>query len=199
MSKIRKPVQKRSVQTMAIISKAGFDLFCEKGYYNTNTTEIAKRAGVSTGAVYSYFRDKREIYIAAFDQYLNSLSELLLEKLNDLQQPFDLSIFIDKWISFYLDLYSTASYALMQLRTMMLKDEEINSHFCNLENDYFSKIVEILEKNSIASENQLEKVYVSCILVDALNREKSAFPHNNLNFDVLKNQMCEAIKHLLSI
>lgn len=73
MSKIRKPIQKRSVQTMAVISKAGFDLFCEKGYYNTNTTEIAKRADVSTGAIYSYFRDKREIYIAAFDQYLNSL------------------------------------------------------------------------------------------------------------------------------
>lgn len=81
----------------------------------------------------------------------------------------------------------------------MLEGEEINSHFCNLENDYFSKIVEILEKNSIASENILEKVYVSCILVDALNREKSVFPHNNLDFDVLKNQMTETIEHLLSI
>lgn len=87
----------------------------------------------------------------------------------------------------------------MQLRTMMLEDEEINSHFCNFENEYFSKIVKILNQNSIASENILEKVYVSCILVDALNREKSAFPHNNLNFDVLKKQIVEAIKHLLSI
>ena len=49
MTKTRVPTQKRSIEKRQKIVKAGFDLFCEKGYYKTNTAEIAKYAGVSTG------------------------------------------------------------------------------------------------------------------------------------------------------
>ena len=45
-NEIREPVQKRSIEKKEKIIKAGFDLICEKGYYNTNTAEIAKKAGV---------------------------------------------------------------------------------------------------------------------------------------------------------
>ena len=51
-NEIREPVQKRSIEKKEKIIKAGFDLICEKGYYNTNTAEIAKKAGVCTGIVY---------------------------------------------------------------------------------------------------------------------------------------------------
>ena len=39
-NEIREPVQKRSIEKKEKIIKAGFDLICEKGYYNTNTAEI---------------------------------------------------------------------------------------------------------------------------------------------------------------
>ena len=42
-NEIREPVQKRSIEKKEKIIKAGFDLICEKGYYNTNTAEIAKK------------------------------------------------------------------------------------------------------------------------------------------------------------
>ena len=61
MTKTRVPTQKRSIEKRQKIVKAGFDLFCEKGYYKTNTIEIARHAKVSTGTVYSYFKDKKEI------------------------------------------------------------------------------------------------------------------------------------------
>ena len=46
---IREPIQKRSIQKKESIISKGFELICQKGYYNTNTAEIAKAAGVSTG------------------------------------------------------------------------------------------------------------------------------------------------------
>ena len=58
---IRKPVQKRSIETKKKIVDAAYALFSEVGYFNTNTAEIAKRAGVSTGIVYGYFKEKRDI------------------------------------------------------------------------------------------------------------------------------------------
>lgn len=91
MTDTRVPVQKRSKEKKQKVLNAGFELFCEKGYYKTNTIEIAKRAGISTGAVYSYFKDKRQIYIAAFENYLTNISEHLFERL-DVEQSFQLPI-----------------------------------------------------------------------------------------------------------
>ena len=34
----------------------------EKGYYYTNTKEIVKRAGISIGNFYNYFKDKKRLY-----------------------------------------------------------------------------------------------------------------------------------------
>ena len=42
MSEIRIPTQKRSIEKRNKIIEKGFELICEKGYYNTNTAEIAK-------------------------------------------------------------------------------------------------------------------------------------------------------------
>lgn len=198
MKEIRKPMQKRSIEKMNKISEAGFQLFCEKGYHGTNTIEIAKRANVSTGALYSYFRDKRDIYIAAFEQYLNSFSNTLFEKLENMKQPFSLSIFIERWITIYIEVYAASNEALAQLRMVMIEDEKINRHFCDFENTYVSGIVAILNKNKILFNDLPEKVYASCILVDALCREKSSFPHDNLNDTVLETQIKKAIFHMLS-
>ena len=57
---IRQPIQERANEKKQKIIEAGYKLFAEKGYYNTNTQEIAKAAGVSTGIVYSYFKDKKD-------------------------------------------------------------------------------------------------------------------------------------------
>ena len=59
---IRQPVQERANEKKQKIIEAGYKLFAENGYYNTNTQEIAKAAGVSTGIVYSYFKDKKTYY-----------------------------------------------------------------------------------------------------------------------------------------
>ena len=56
-AEIREPVQKRSIETKDKIIEAGFELICNDGYYNTNTAKIAKKAGVSTGIVYQYFKN----------------------------------------------------------------------------------------------------------------------------------------------
>lgn len=198
MTDTRVPIQKRSIEKKQKILEAGFKLFCEKGYYKTNTIEIAKCAGVSTGAVYSYFKDKRHIYMAAFEEYLNTLSTRLFEKLEILQQPFHLYAFIENWITFYVELYADASRALVQLRMMILDDDEINHRFSDLENVYFLKIVELLNKNGIVREDLFEKVYASCILVDALRQEKVAFVHSGLDFEKLKQQIIATVFHLLS-
>ena len=63
-TQIREPQQERSIEKKNRIIEAGYELFSEISYYGTNTQEIAKRAGVSTGIVYGYFKDKRDKFIS---------------------------------------------------------------------------------------------------------------------------------------
>jgi AcrR family transcriptional regulator len=76
--KIRTPQQDRSIRTKQAIVQAAMKLFSEKGYHQTNTKQIAAAAGVSTGSFYSYFIDKRAVFLKVLEGY----SELLLERID---------------------------------------------------------------------------------------------------------------------
>lgn len=198
MTKTRVPTQKRSIEKRQKIVKAGFDLFCEKGYYKTNTAEIAKYAGVSTGALYSYFEDIRQIFIEAFQQHLDAISSELLQQLISLPEVLELSTFIEKWIEGYINLYAKSNHALVQLRLVIVDDKEINHHFSALENTYFSNIADILKTRGIICADLFEKVYISCILIDSLRQEKTSFSHNGLDFEIIKKQVKQSIFQMLS-
>ena len=197
MADKRIPVQRRSIERKQKILSSGFKLFCEHGYYKTNTIEIAKHAGVSTGAVYSYFKDKREIYIAAFDSYLEEISGRLFEELEQ-SQTLPLPDFVENWVTVYLELYADSGHALAQLRMMILEDEEINRHFSDLENEYFMKLIRLLNKNGVERADLMETIYTCCILIDALRQEQSSFSHIGLNFFIFKEQVTITILQLLS-
>lgn len=67
--KIRTPQQERSIRTKEAIIRAAMRLFSDKGFHQTNTKEIAAAAGVSTGSFYSYFVDKRTVFIDVLHMY----------------------------------------------------------------------------------------------------------------------------------
>ncbi|MDT8718770.1 TetR/AcrR family transcriptional regulator [Clostridium sp. 19966] len=73
--KTRKPTQKRSLEKYEKIIDAAFKLFNEKGYYNITTADIAKEADVATGSVYSYFVDKKDIYIEIIKRISKNIFE----------------------------------------------------------------------------------------------------------------------------
>ncbi len=64
-----------SLEKKEEIIKAGFDLMCKKGYYNTNTVEIAKFAGVSTGIV--YYKHPQMDYDVTTNLVISSIEDLL--------------------------------------------------------------------------------------------------------------------------
>lgn len=66
---IRKPKQVRSIHTKEKILDTALQLFCEKGYYKTTTNQIAEKAQISIGSLYSYFKDKDTIFLEILGRY----------------------------------------------------------------------------------------------------------------------------------
>lgn len=54
---------KRNERQMRIL-EATVDMFGEKGYDSTSTSEIAKRAGVAEGTMFRYYKTKKDLLFA---------------------------------------------------------------------------------------------------------------------------------------
>lgn len=74
--KVRRRTQReRSDMTQAALVDAARDLFASGGYHATPAEEIVRKAGVTSGALYHHFDDKRGLFRAAFDAVERSLAE----------------------------------------------------------------------------------------------------------------------------
>ena len=55
-------------KTMQAILAAALKLFAEKGFYNTTTREISRRAGIAEGTLFNYFKTKEDLALYFFEQ-----------------------------------------------------------------------------------------------------------------------------------
>jgi AcrR family transcriptional regulator len=57
-------------QTRARLARTAAEVFNRVPYWEADTNAIAKEAGYSTGTFYRHFKDKREIFIAAYNEFV---------------------------------------------------------------------------------------------------------------------------------
>ena len=69
------------------IVRAAVKLFSEDGYYTTTIQQIARQAGVSTGLIYQYFRDKDDILFLSLKMVLDSYENEIPTQLAGVEHP----------------------------------------------------------------------------------------------------------------
>ncbi|MBO4409091.1 MAG: TetR/AcrR family transcriptional regulator [Clostridiales bacterium] len=65
--------------TLEGINRAGMEEFSEKGFRNASMRSIAKRAHVSTGAIYGYYDSKEELYDALVREQAERITSIFRE------------------------------------------------------------------------------------------------------------------------
>lgn len=195
-SEIREPKQRRSIEKKNRIIAAGHKLFCEKGYHNTNTAEIAKAAGVSTGIVYNYFNDKKDIFIAGIEQYAASMSDPMFEMLSKLSQPYDLPDVIRKIINFFIQSHYVSVGAHEEMLAMSHSDKDVAKIFRDFETDMGNKLVQVLIQNGINTSNPNEKIHITIGLIENLCHEIVYYKNPALNYDEMKEEVVKIVTNL---
>ena len=199
MDEIRVPRQKRSIETKEKIVKSGLELFLTKGYYNTNTAEIAKNAGVSTGIVYSYFKDKKNILMEVMDKFFESLLFPVLNKIDDLKR-----CSIKEFIINYLDGAIVGHLKLskkvhQEIEALQYVDEEIEVCFEKITERMIEKVTKLLIELGFSSENIHEKLHIAFPILEHVTHELSYHNDDNcINKDVFINYTADIIEHLFS-
>ena len=197
-TEIREPVQKRSIEKKEKIIKYGFDLICEKGYYNTNTAEIAKAAGVSTGIVYSYFKDKHDILLEGLKRYSNNVFYPMIDFTNDIEiNDKNLRNLIEKIILQFIDNHKLSQTTHEEITSMTHSDKDVAKFFHEREIEITNIITDLLVKNNFDSTNLKEKVHIIINLVDDLCHEIIYHKHKEIDYNKTTDIVIDTIINLL--
>lgn len=198
MSETRIPTQKRSIEKRNRIIEKGFELMCEKGYYNISTPDIAEAAEVSTGIIYQYFNDKKEIFIEGVKNYSNTIMFPMLTILETEKIKIDnLEELLKNMINSFIKNHTISKRAHEELMAMSHLDEDVAKIFKESEFEMTNKILKILEYNNIKVKNPTEKIHIIIGIVENLCHEIVYHKHSKINYEIMENEIVNLIMKLL--
>lgn len=198
INEIREPIQKRSIEKKEKIIKAGFELICEKGYYNTNTAEIAKAAGVSTGIIYQYFKDKHDILVEGIKRYASEIFYPMLNVTSNIKiDKNNLDTILRNMVNTFIENHKLSQVAHEEIMAMTHSDKEIAEFFQQNEMAMTKNISKILVDNGFDSKNLDEKVHITIHLIDDLCHEIVYHKHKDLDYTVMINFVIENILNFM--
>ena len=199
MSETRIPTQKRSIEKRNKIIAYGFELMCNKGYYNVSTNDIAKYAEVSTGIIYQYFNDKKDIFIEGIKNYSDNIMFPILNVLknNDVKIN-NLESLLNEMLDIFIKQHTLSKNAHEEMLALSHLDSDIAEIFHQKELDTTTVIVKTLKENNISSENLFEKVHIVIGLVENYCHEMVYHHHKTMNYDVMKKEVIKIITNILT-
>ena len=191
---IREPKQQRAIEKKEKIIEAGFELICEKGYYNTNTKEIAQKAGVSTGIIYQYFKDKYDIFMVALEKYGD---DIFFPMLKIKEEAFDINDFeniMRNMIRHYIENHKVSQTAHEEIMAMVHSDEKVASYYYQHELDMTEYIKKLLLKQHFKDDHLEEKVHIMIGMIDNLCHEIIYHQHKEMDYEVMTDIVIQTIK-----
>lgn len=81
------PRVERGEATRARLVEAARELFAQRGYAGVGTEEVVRRAGVTRGALYHHFRDKRDLFRAVYEQTEEDLVTATAARASSAEDP----------------------------------------------------------------------------------------------------------------
>lgn len=198
MGNIREPIKKSSIEKKERIIKKGFELMCEKGYHNVNTVDIAKYSNVSTGIIYQYFNDKKDIFVEGVKDYANNIMFPMIDIIdNTIIDKNNIREILSKMIDSFINTHNIKKEAHEELMAMSYLDSDISSIFNNSEMIMTKKVSNILLNSGFSNTNILEKVHIAIGIIDNYCHEVVYHKHKDLNYDIMKENILDIIINLL--
>ena len=157
-------------QHMVLI--ASLELFSELGFENTKTNDIAKRANVSEGTVYSFFKTKEGLLNAIVSKFMDEIIPNIIFEFSDKN-------FINNYSSFSEFIYTIVKDRLIFIQENLLQLKII-----------FQRI--LIDKNLV---KKIEKIIVDGIL-QSISSILNYYKKNNIIIDLPNERI---VRYLFSL
>lgn len=166
------------------LTAATYKVISKKGYYNFTIKDIAKEAGLSTGLVHYYFKDKQELLFTLLKVMNANLKEFLnrgLMKSDDPQAK--LLIFISQAFGL-VKREKDYFYVLIDFWTQINHNERIRKANVKLYESYREEIGKILSEGVLAGKfAEMDVNYMSALIVSMVQGTIIQYVIDNNSFD----------------
>ncbi len=170
-------VQGRALVTRQKILASALEMYTSKGYQKTTVDEIAKNAGVSVGVAYRYFKNKKELLLAALEYAFSSIETITG---TDPQDIFNGNISSSLFV---FEKIHTKYYALHEeLEGLRHTDEDVRKLYEGFYNSAVKKIHEVLPDEIRNRPGSLVDLYV---VVGAMENYCHMYMHGSLSDEEL--------------
>jgi AcrR family transcriptional regulator len=152
------------------ITRAAYEIIAEKGYYNFTMMDIAQRAGVSSGLIHHYFKDKENMLVTLLremQQNIRISTEKAIEQSGDPKEQLD--IFMNQAFNLVED-EREYLYVTYDFLTQIKFNERMQRIMSKLYRGYRETMVGILrtgkEKGVFheVDEHYVATFFISCML-----------------------------------
>lgn len=147
------------------ILRAARALFIEKGYLSTRVEDVARRAQLSKGAVYHYYRSKREIFDGLVDQEHAQTIRFLDDAARDPRPAnaklMDLGL---SYLNYFAGLKSPPRFFLL-MSEMAIRDEDLRRKVGGIHQRFVDQLAELIAEGQRTGHfRELDPVSVSHLL-----------------------------------
>jgi len=171
------------------ITNAAMEIFLEKGYENATMDNIAKKAGMSKGGLYHYFKSKDTVLIFVNQKISENIEKIMYNALKMPSVKEGIMFYIENYLKYWLEHPKETSFLFLSI-TKMMDNHELLDYYQQFTGDYMNYFQQAFEMGVNSGEFIQHNVKTSAItLVAALDGIISYMILNNeLKFD-------EVIKH----
>jgi AcrR family transcriptional regulator len=135
--------EEKKRKTKKAILAAAVELFGKNGFENTSIAQLARKAGVGKGTVYSYFKTKQDILQAFCDDELEFIHERLTSE-NDTSKHV-----LDQMVTIFLAEFTYVTrnpeFGRIYIQESVFPKKQAPDKFNEQENRYFEMIFPIIK------------------------------------------------------
>lgn len=167
--------------------KAAYNVVGQKGYYDFTIRDIAQEAGMSTGLVHYYFKNKEDLLLNLLKEMNKNILSMLNGSISNVKDPSEkLNIFMRQ----AFDLVTNEkyySYLVLDFWTQVNKNERMKRANVKLFKSYRDEVAAILkegvEKGVFV---EMDVVYTSAVIISMIQGliiqyviDNNAFPYQD--------------------
>lgn len=136
--------EEKKRQTRKAILEAAISLFGSKGYDKTSVDQLARKAGVGKGTIYSYFRTKSEIFLAFCEDELDVL-HLEMDRKVDSNTPF-LEALIEIFMIEFRYVTRNREFGRLFLREVIFPSDQIGERSREIDDRFIAVFLPLFQK-----------------------------------------------------
>lgn len=181
---VRIPNQKRSIEKKEKIIKAAYEIFNTRGYFQTNTAEIAAAAGVSTGSVYAYFMDKKDILLICLQMFGDELTRKICTAISETITSDSRNV-AKKVLGIFVETHYAKKLFHDEVMSLIYRDEDVKIAFLGIEKSMMAAIAAELSKAGKTFRHEREQTYLLFTLVQGIESQLAYEQSSDIDKNIL--------------